>query len=404
MADPVRLFILAGEPSGDRIGADLVRRLRISRPVTLLGVGGEGLTGEGLKSLFPMSDLSVMGVQDVLRRAPLLLWRIRQTVRAILAAEPDLVVLIDSQVFSQMVAQQLRRRGYAGRILLYVAPSVWAWKPERAPLLKPLFDEVLAVLPFEPAVMKRLDGPPTTYVGHPALEHTVLRDAQPARGPLLLLPGSRRGELRRHLPLMEEMTLALKRHPQISDFVLPTTRHEEEFVLDAVRAWDVPVFVTSASARKWQAFREAIAAVAVTGTVTLELALSGVPMVTTYVADRAQWSRASKARLRFASLPNILVGDELVPELLGPERRSAEVLAALEALLGDEAALTRQLEGFARIRAGMEKGAPEAPRTDPAERVLAHLPAIGALRDHSRSAVDAAPTPNPSPQGGGEPD
>ena len=275
MADPVRLFILAGEPSGDRIGADLVRRLRISRPVTLLGVGGEALTGEGLKSLFPMSDLSVMGVQDVLRRAPLLLWRIRQTVRAILAAEPDLVVLIDSQVFSQMVAQQLRRRGYAGRILLYVAPSVWAWKPERAPLLKPLFDEVLAVLPFEPAVMKRLDGPPTTYVGHPALASTSLRASEPAAGPLLLLPGSREGELRRHLPIMEAVTLALKRHPRITDFILPTPRSQEQRVMEEVRAWDVPVFVTSSSAAKWKGFAEAVAAVAVTGTVTLELALSG---------------------------------------------------------------------------------------------------------------------------------
>jgi len=374
MADPIRLFILAGEPSGDRIGADLVRRLRIHRPVTISGVGGDQLIGEGLKSLYPMSDLSVMGIQDVLKRAPLLLWRIRQTVNAILAAAPDVVVLIDSQVFCQTVARQLRKRGYKGQIVLYVAPSVWAYKPERAPLLKPLYDEVLAVLPFEPAVMKRLEGPTTTYVGHPALGHTSLRQIQPERGPLLLLPGSRRGELKRHLPLMEEVTLAMKRHERVTDFVLPTPKHEEEFVLDVVRAWDIPVFVTSSSARKWQAFGEAVAAVAVTGTVTLELALSGVPMVTTYVADRAQWSRARKYKIRFASLPNILLGDELVPEFLGAERRSTEVVAELEALLADPAEIERQRAGFARIRAGMEKGAPEAPRVDPAERVLTHLP------------------------------
>ena len=314
MADPIRLFILAGEPSGDRIGADLVRRLRTHRAVSLIGIGGEGLAGEGLKSLFPMSDLSVMGVRDVLMRAPLLLWRIRQTVQAILAATPDLVVLIDSQVFCQTVASQLRKRGYRGQIILYVAPAVWAWKPERAPGLKPLYDEVLAVLPFEPAVMKRLDGPPTTYVGHPALSHTSLRATQPDRGPLLLLPGSRRGELKRHLPMMEQVTLMLKRHDRVTDFVLPTPKHEEQYVLEQVRAWPVPVFVTSSSAAKWKAFSEAVAAVAVTGTVTLELALSGVPMVTTYVADRGQWSRATKYKIRFASLPNILLGDELVPE------------------------------------------------------------------------------------------
>jgi len=277
MADPIRLFILAGEPSGDRIGADLVRRLRIHRPVALTGVGGDQLAGEGLTSLFPMSDLSVMGIQDVLKRAPLLLWRIRQTVNAILATGPDVVVLIDSQVFCQTVARQLRKRDYKGQIILYVAPSVWAYKPERAPMLKPLYDEVLAVLPFEPAVMKRLEGPTTTYVGHPALEHTSLRATQPDRGPLLLLPGSRRGELKRHLPLMEEVTLAMKRHERVTDFVLPTPKHEEEFVLDAVRAWDIPVFVTSSSARKWQAFHEAVAAVAVTGTVTLGNAVALTP-------------------------------------------------------------------------------------------------------------------------------
>lgn len=373
MADPVRLFIVAGEPSGDRIGADLVRRMRIHRQVQLSGVGGDALAGEGLRSLFPMSDLSVMGLRDVLIRAPLLLWRIRQTATAILEARPDLLVLIDSQVFSQMVAARLRKAGYAGRIALYVSPSVWAWKPERAPLYKPLYDEIFAVLPFEPGVMKRLDGPPTAYVGHPALSHTALRATQPARGPLLLLPGSRRGELRRHLPVMEVVAAALRRNERVSDFVLPTPRHEEQFVLEQVRAWDVPVFVTSASSAKWKAFGEAVAAVAVTGTVTLELALAGVPMVTTYVAEPAQWRRAAKYNIRFASLPNILYGSELVPEVLGLKRRPADVVTTLEALLADDEMIEAQRAGFRRIRAGMEKGAPDAPLSDPAEEALALL-------------------------------
>ena len=374
MDDPVRLFIVAGEPSGDRIGADLVRRLRAQRAVTLIGVGGDALGGEGLRSIYPMSDLSVMGLKDVLMRAPLLLWRIRQTTEAILQAKPDLVVLIDSQVFCQTVASRLRKREYKGQIVLYVAPSVWAWKPERAPGLKPLYDEVLAVLPFEPAVMKRLQGPPTTYVGHPALMQTSLRATQPQRGPLLLLPGSRRSELRKHLPLMRAMATTLRRHERISDFVLPTPRHEEAGVLEEVRAWDVPVYVTSSSAEKWKAFSEAVAAVAVTGTVTLELALAGVPMVTTYVAERAQMSRAAQYRIRFASLPNILYGDALVPEVIGLRPRPEDVLSELEQLLDHPAAMEFQRAGFARIRAGMEKGAPEAPLVDAAERVLARLP------------------------------
>ena len=193
MTNAPRLFIVAGEPSGDRLGAELLKRLRIESPVEPMGVGGPELEGEGLKSIFPMSNLSVMGVTDVLMRLPLLYWRLRQTVRAIRRAAPDLVLLIDLQVFSESVTRHLRKAGYAGKVLLYVAPSVWAWKPERAPALRPLYDEVLAILPFEPAVMKQLGGPKTTYVGHPALEQSRYRGVQPKSGPLLLLPGSRRG-------------------------------------------------------------------------------------------------------------------------------------------------------------------------------------------------------------------
>lgn len=373
MADPIRLFIVAGEPSGDRIGADLVKRLRIERAVSLTGVGGAELEGEGLHSLFPMSELSVMGLVDVLVRLPWLYQRMRQTADAILAQQPDLVVLIDSQVFSQKVAERLREAGYTGKIILYVAPAVWAWKPERAPLLKPLYDEVLAVLPFEPAVMKKLDGPPTTYVGHPALEHTTLRATQPERGPLLLLPGSRSGELRRHLPLMQAVARSLADHPKITGIVIPTLRTTEPRVIDAISSWGQAVFVTSTPTGRREAFTEAVAAVAVTGTVTLELALWGVPMVTTYVAERAQMRRAKKYAIRHASLPNILYGSDLVPEVLGIKRQPEAVAARIVALLDDAGAVERQRQGFMRIRAGMEKGAPEAPLLDPVSRVLALL-------------------------------
>ena len=374
MADAIRLFIVAGEPSGDRIGADLVKRLRVEHPTTLAGVGGAELEGEGLKSIFPMSDLSVMGLSDVLKRLPLLLWRVRQVMRAILARPPDLVVLIDSQVFSQTVAERLRKAGYAGKILLYVSPSVWAWKPERAPALKPLYDEVLAVLPFEPAVMRKLGGPATVYVGHPALEQTTLRPEQPGRGPILLLPGSRAGELRRHLPLMEQVAAALASHPRVTGFVLPTPRVMEQRVFEVVTTWRTPVFVTTTTEGKRKAFAEALVAAAVSGTVTLELALSGVPMAITYVGDRGQMKRLRKHKPRFVGLPNILYGNDLAPELLGPEPQPAALIEAMERLLDDPAEAERQRAGFRRVRSGMEQGAPDAPRVDAVERVLAHLP------------------------------
>ena len=374
MSDAIRLFMVAGEPSGDRIAADLVKRLRTRRAVTLLGVGGAELEGEGLRSLFPMSDLSVMGISDVLRRLPLLLWRIRQTARAILAAAPDVVVLIDSQVFNQKVAEQLRRAGYAGQIILYVAPAVWAYKPERAASLKPLFDEVLAVLPFEPAVMRKLEGPPTWYVGHPAVAHTSFRPTQPERGPVLLLPGSRTGELRRHLPLMEQIAASLTAHPRVTGFVLPTPKAREQEIVEAVARWQTPVFVTTSGEGKRKAFADSLVAAAVSGTVTLELALAGVPMAIGYVGDRTQIRHWLKYKPRFVGLPNILYGDALAPEFVADAPRAAEMIEVLRELLDDPAAAERQRAGFRRIRAGMEQGAPDAPVTDAVERVLAALP------------------------------
>jgi len=372
MADRLRLFVLAGEASGDRIGADLVRRLRLAREFDVAGVGGAELASEGLLSMFPMSDLSVMGWSDVLLRLPLLLWRARQVADAIIRGRPEVVVLIDSQVFTRVVAERVRKAGSDVPMLLYVAPAVWVWAPERAAKLKPLFDEVLAVLPFEPKVMAELGGPPTSYVGHPALTRQAMREAQPERGPLLVLPGSRVGELKRHLGLMRAAVEALRDHPNVSGFVLPTLGHLRDRLVDEVRAWAAPVEVVTGEARD-AAFAEAVGAFAVSGTVTLELAMAGVPMVVTYVGDRGQAKRyAQLEKPPMVGLPNIVAGREVVPELLFPgEADLSRVGPALRALLDDQAAIGAQLAAFRDIRALMQKGAPEAPLVDPAERVLA---------------------------------
>ncbi|KQU96373.1 hypothetical protein [Devosia sp. Root105] len=371
MAEPLRLFVLAGEASGDRIGADLVQRLRRRTELSLNGIGGTELEAEGLASLFPMENLSVMGWSDVLRRLPLLLWRVRQTASAIIKQRPDVVVLIDSQVFVQAVAKRVRRAGVRLPMLLYVAPSVWAWRPERAAELKPLFDEVLAVLPFEPKVMAELGGPPTSYVGHPALARFPIRPAQPERGPLLLLPGSREGELRRHLPLMREAATLLQAHPRVSGFIMPTLSSLTGRLRAEVATWPVPVEVVAGEGRG-AAFAVAYAAFAVSGTITFELAMSGVPMVVTYVADPQQAKRAAKiGRPVQIALPNIVLGREVVPELQFVDPRAGRSLAPLGALLDDPDAIAAQVAAFHELRALMQKGAPEAPLVDPAERVLA---------------------------------
>lgn len=368
----MRLFVLAGEASGDRIGADLVRRLRSRGEVTVLGVGGAELSAEGVESLFPMSDLSVMGWSDVLVRLPLLLWRARQVADAIIRVRPDAVILIDSQVFNRVVAERVRKAGSTVPMLLYVAPAVWVWAPDRAARLTPLFDEVLAVLPFEPRVMAELGGPPTTYVGHPALTRQAMRDEQPERGPFLLLPGSRTGELKRHLGLMRAAVEVLRNHPRVSGFVLPTLEHLRERLVAEVADWAAPVEVVTGAARD-AAFAGAVGAFAVSGTVTLELAMAGVPMVVTYVGDRGQARRYARLETPpMVGLPNIVAGRAVVPELLfAGEVDIGRAAPALLALLDDPTAIAAQLAAFREIRALMQEGAPEAPLVDPAERVLA---------------------------------
>jgi lipid-A-disaccharide synthase len=368
----LKLFILAGEPSGDRIAADLVERIRAGTELTLTGVGGAELVGQGLRTLFPMRELSVMG-RDILLRLPWLYFRAWQVARAIIRGKPDIVVFVDAQIFSAVVAGQVRKAGARMPILLYVAPSVWAWAPERAKRLKPVFDEVLAVLPFEPQVMADLDGPLTHYVGHPAVKRLKQRQTLPRTGPLLLLPGSREGELRRHLPLMRVVAERLSGHPKVSGIVVPTLSALHRRISEEVAEWQVPVRVVAGESERAGAFASAIAACSVMGTATLELALSGVPMIGTFVADKGQEQRWYKYSVKYASLPNHILGEALIPEVLFVEPDIEQLVAAVTALLdGDVAA--RQLDGFRRIRALMTEGMPGFPVVDPVERVLSHLP------------------------------
>jgi lipid-A-disaccharide synthase len=370
---PVSLFILAGEPSGDRIGGALVEALRRRIPLALAGVGGAALAEAGLTSAFPMADLSVMGVSDVLKRLPLLLWRLRQATRLVLKQRPDVVVLIDSQVFCSILAKRLRQRGFAGPILLYVAPAVWAWRPERAPGLRARYDEVLAVLPFEPAAMARLGGPETTYVGHPALTSFPFRKSLPESGPLLLLPGSRLGEISRTLPRMQAVAERRHGHRRVTTLVQPTPSARAAEMRAAVAGWPVPVEVVTGEAAKRQAFAGAVGAAAVSGTVTLELALAGVPTIATYVGDRVQAERFLKYKVKFVVLPNIVLDRLVVPELLFPRPEPALLADAVVDLIDDRAKAEAQRAAFAELRQLMETGLPNAPLTDPADRILARL-------------------------------
>ena len=369
----LKLFILAGEPSGDRIAADLIARLKLRVPLAFSGVGGHELEAQGLRSLFPMSDLAVMGLSDVLLRLPLLLWRVEQTARTIRAAKPDIVVLVDAQDFSKLVARRLKRLGYAGKLILYVAPSVWARAPQRAAKLKPLFEEVLAVLPFEPAVMQRLEGPPTSYVGHPALGERLSREGV-ERGPLVLLPGSRDGELRRHMTVFRQVVGQVGEHAAVDGVVIPTLPSLHERLSRQVADWPVPVRIVSDRAGRADIYRQAVLALAVSGTVTLELALAHVPMVVTYVLDPHQARVYSAHGRPPVSLPNIILHRPAVPELVQDVADAGATVAAVRSLLDDKKARQDQIVAFGELSMLMETGEADFPRQDPADRVLTHWP------------------------------
>ncbi|MDU6377575.1 MAG: lipid-A-disaccharide synthase, partial [Bradyrhizobium sp.] len=209
-----RICLVATEESGDRLGASLMKvlRQRLGDGVAFSGVGGRGMIGEGLVSLFPIEELSIVGFTAVLKQLPKILRLIRGTVDAIVASQPDVLVIIDSPDFTQRVAKRVRARDGAIPIVNYVAPTVWAWRPGRAQTMRGYVDHVLGLLPFEPDAFRRLDGPPCTYVGHPLIEQLASlrptpeeqarREAAPPR--LLVLPGSRRSEVGRHMPVFGE--------------------------------------------------------------------------------------------------------------------------------------------------------------------------------------------------------
>lgn len=372
MGDTLRVFVVAGEASGDRIGAALVADLEAQMALELRGVGGPALAVHGLKSLFPMDNLAVMGLAAVLRRLPLLLWRLRQSVAAIRRWRPDVVVLVDAQEFSVRVARAVRRFDPDLPIVLYVAPTVWGWRPERAREIAPLYTEILAVLPFEPAVLARLGGPPTTYVGHPAVDALSAGKA-PARDEALvvLMPGSRPAELRLHLRTLLAVAARMRgAEPQLR-FALPTVPSQSARVAGAVAASGLEIEIADRREAAEALMRRAGMAIAAFGTATLELAAADTPMVSFF--DSAPVPARLKAQLsgQHFALPNIILDADVVEEVVADGLRP-EALAdrALE-LWRDAAARQAQRAAFGRLRKLMEEGLAEAPRQRAAERVLA---------------------------------
>jgi lipid-A-disaccharide synthase len=362
-----KIFLIATEESGDRLGAGLMKvlRQRLGDAVQFQGVGGRAMTREGLASLFPIEDVSIVGLAAVVRQLPKLLRLIWQTAAAATDASADVLVIIDSPDFTHRVARRVRARDPAIPIIDYVSPTVWAWRPGRARAMRSYVDHVLALLPFEPDAYRRLHGPPCSYVGHPLIEQVgQLRpnlDEQRRREQpppvLLVLPGSRRSEIGHHLSVFGEALGRLRAQGVNFEAVLPTMPHLQHTVRQGVTKWEVAPRIVIGETEKRAAFRVAHAALAKSGTVTLELALGGVPMVTAYRLGAAEAFILRRViKVRSVILANLVIGKEVIPEFLQENCTAEKLAAALTELLADSALRRQQLAAFADLDTIMSTG------------------------------------------------
>lgn len=362
-----KIYLIATEESGDRLGSALMKvlRQRLGNDVRFEGVGGSSMAREGLQSLFPIEELSIIGLAAVVRKLPSILKLIKRATEDVLRAKPDVLVIIDSPDFTHRVAKRVRQRNPNIRIVNYVSPTVWAWRPGRAKAMRDYVDHVLALLPFEPEAHQGLGGPPCTYVGHPLVEQIdalrpnadeqARREAKPPV--LLVLPGSRRSEIRHHMATFGATLDLLQRQGSAFELILPTMPHLVEVITSALKDWPIQPRVVVGEVEKRAAFRIAHAAFAKSGTVTLELAISGVPMVTAYKAGSVEaWIIRRRITSSSVILANLVIGENVIPEFIQEDCTPEKLAASLRDILVDTPMRRRQVEALARLDSIMATG------------------------------------------------
>ena len=356
------IFTLAGEASGDVLGGALMRELKAQKPdIRFVGVGGESMQKAGLQSMLPMEELCVMGIVEVLEHLPRLLKLINGMVEEIEKLQPDIVLTIDLPDFNFRVAEKLKKRGkYKGKIIHYVAPTVWAWRPGRAKHIAQFLDGLLCLFPFEPDYFTP-HGLKASYVGHPLIENTIdALDPQafraqhdiPADAPLLcVLFGSRASEFKAHSGIfMNAIDLIAEQVPNLH-IVTPTAPNLQYSVLDALSRLNVPAFQTLTEADKWAAFRAANAGIAASGTVALELAYARLPHMIGYRTHPISWLLIRLlVKSKYAHLANIMLDKPAVPELLQFAFSDENVAKEVLKLLQDEQSRSAQLSEFEALR------------------------------------------------------
>ena len=377
----LKVYLIAGEPSGDLLGSRLMRALRqkTDGKVEFFGLGGDTMEAEGLKPIFDISDLSIMGLVEVIPSIPKVLRHLKNTIADIERIKPDIVITIDSWSFCSRVHKALRKLKLGIPQLHYVAPQVWAWKKKRARTMYKYIDALMTLLPQEPKYFTphKLE---TVFVGHPVIESEVLRADGAAfcrrfnipadKKIVAILPGSRKTEVSKLLPVFLESARQLLKQDKNFYFVIPTVRTVSQMVKDMSKDSGLPLQIVETQEDRYNAFQASCAAIAASGTVALELAICHIPHLIAYrVSKLTAWIAARFLKIQFVNLTNIMLGRLVVPELLQEQCTAGNISRTIQELLKQGDLYEREQEGFAKVKNILSNGE-QTPSQNAADFVL----------------------------------
>ena len=379
------VYIIAGEPSGDLLASRLMRALRDRDPhIRFTGMGGETMSALGFESLFDISDISVMGILEVLPRLRLIMKRLKQVTADIIEKQPDVLVTVDSWGFVHQVLGRLKKKGITVPKVHYVAPQVWAWKKNRAKTVPKLVDRLMTLLPYEPPYFEKY-GLQCDFVGHPVIENTAnLKNDTiafkekyniPEQCTLIsILPGSRHSEVSRLIPIYKEVLDKLKKTYPDLFIVIPSVAAIADEIKAAFADFDIPLRIILGQYERYAAFQASVFAIAASGTVSLELVACGAPHIITYKFGYITNTLLERfAGTRYANLINILANRHVIPEFVlrhcceelitpavldfmqHPERGKAQVEEAQKYLLKLDPTNTKPSEKAAAVVLSMMK-------------------------------------------------
>lgn len=361
MTKALRIYFVIGEVSGDTLGADLINGFaKLNAKVEPLGLGGPKMQAHGLQTLFNINEMAVMGLSGIFAKLPTLMKRVRLVANDIIDKKPDAVILIDSPEFAKQIAIRVKRKLPNIPIIKYVCPSVWAWREARAKKMNAYLDHVLAILPFEPELLKKLEGPDATYVGHPLARLAGKIQPKDKRKPanpanILLMPGSRKGEITRLLPIIEKTVDLLAERGTKARYILPAVPHLADELKTKTAKWKQKINVVEGEAAKQAAFDCADLAIATSGTAILELAMHMIPCISIYKLDPALNAIRFIIKAWTAALPNLIADKIIVPERINEFAHPEYIARLAEALIVQGPERDAQLKGFELVHQRMKQ-------------------------------------------------